>query len=162
MVTADGTEGSTPESSGKVKKIKAAGVVIWRHGDAYGPDSGDVPDEVELALVHRPQWFDWTFPKGKRKAGERSREAAVREALEETGLRVELGWKLPTQHYTVKGRPKRVKYWSAVRVGGRFAANPEVDRLIWLPASEARRRLTYEHDRELVDALLKHLAEDEV
>ncbi|MHA6761017.1 NUDIX hydrolase [Streptacidiphilus sp. PAMC 29251] len=125
--------------------IRAAGVVLWRPGRSGGP---------ELALIHRPKWGDWTFPKGKLEVGERHRDAARREAWEETGMLVELRFKLPTQRYEVKGRPKRVRYWAAVRVGGAFAANREVDRLVWLPAAAARERLSYGHDQELVDALL--------
>ncbi|QMU79638.1 NUDIX hydrolase [Streptacidiphilus sp. PB12-B1b] len=132
-------------------KIRAAGVVLWRPGGRDG--------ELELALIHRPKLCDWSFPKGKLKEGERSKEAALREALEETGMRVQLGARLPTQHYRVKGRPKRVRYWSAVRISGRFTPNREADRLEWLSADRARRRLSYGHDRELVDALLTRLGE---
>jgi 8-oxo-dGTP diphosphatase len=133
------------------ERVKAAGVVLWRPGRGS--------DEPELALVHRPKLDDWSFPKGKLKEGERSREAARREALEETGMRVQLGARLPTQRYLAKGRPKRVRYWSAVRIRGAFAPNREVDRLEWLPAARARERLSYRHDRELVDALLEQLSE---
>ncbi|MEZ0094576.1 NUDIX hydrolase [Streptacidiphilus sp. EB129] len=134
----------------RTDRIRAAGVVLWRPGR-------DDTEEPELALVHRPKWFDWSFPKGKLEPGERSKDAARREALEETGMRVELCFRLPTQRYLAKGRPKRVRYWAAIRVCGSFQPNREVDRLVWLPASAARRRLSYDHDRELVDALLKRL-----
>lgn len=139
---------------GKEQPIRAAGVVLWQPGKG-------VSQEPELALVHRPKWFDWTFPKGKLEPGERSKDAARREALEETGIRVQLCFRLPTRHYTVRGRRKRVRYWAAVRVSGAFTPNREVDRLLWLPASEARKRLSYEHDRELVDALLEELLGDD-
>jgi len=135
-------------------RVKAAGVVLWRPGQGS--------DEPELALIHRPKLDDWSFPKGKLKDGERSKQAARREALEETGMRVVLGSRLPTQRYLAKGRPKRVRYWSAVRVSGAFAPNREVDRLVWLPAGRARERLSYRHDRELVDALLKQLIESTI
>lgn len=138
---------------GPQDRIRAAGVVLWRPGS-------DGSGEPELALVHRPKWCDWSFPKGKLETGERHRDAARREALEETGLLVELRFRLPTQRYEVRGRPKRVRYWAAVRTGGRFTPNREVDRLVWLPAPQARRRLSYGHDRELVDALLARLAAD--
>jgi 8-oxo-dGTP diphosphatase len=140
-----------PQDAGRQDRIRAAGVVLWRPGRRGAA-------EPELALVHRPKWLDWSFPKGKLETGERHRDAARREALEETGLLVELGFKLPTQRYEVKGRPKRVRYWAAVRVGGAFSSNREVDQLVWLPASQARRRLSYGHDRELVDALLDRLS----
>jgi 8-oxo-dGTP diphosphatase len=138
-----------PATSSAQDRVKAAGVVLWRPGRRS--------DEPELALIHRPRLDDWTFPKGKLKEGERSKEAARREALEETGMRVELGGRLPTQRYLAKGRPKRVRYWSAVRISGAFTPNREADRLVWLPARLARERLSYRHDRELVDALLKRL-----
>jgi 8-oxo-dGTP diphosphatase len=129
--------------------VKAAGVVLWRR-------SG-VGRDIELALVHRPKYDDWSFPKGKLEPGERHREAALREAFEETGMTVLLGQRLPTQHYLFRDRIKRVRYWSATRLTGRFTANREVDELRWLPAAEARAALSYEHDRSLVDALLESL-----
>ncbi|RAG84601.1 DNA mismatch repair protein MutT [Streptacidiphilus pinicola] len=127
--------------------IKAAGVVLWREG-AGG---------LELALVHRPKYDDWSFPKGKLEPGEKHREAALREAREETGLTVLLGRRLPTQHYLVRDRIKRVRYWSATVLTGVFTPNREVDSLRWLPVAEVRARLSYEHDRALVDALLELL-----
>ncbi|WP_042460244.1 NUDIX hydrolase [Streptacidiphilus jiangxiensis] len=127
--------------------IKAAGVVLWREG-RHG---------VELALVHRAKYDDWSFPKGKLELGEKHREAALREAREETGMTVVLGRRLPTQHYLVRDRIKRVRYWAATVLTGRFVPNREVDALRWLPVAEARARLSYEHDRALVDALLEQL-----
>ncbi|WP_370092809.1 NUDIX hydrolase [Streptacidiphilus sp. MAP12-20] len=130
--------------------VKAAGVVLWRERRKSG-------DGVEIALVHRAKYDDWSFPKGKLEIGERHREAALREAFEETGMKVLLGQRLPTQHYLVRDRVKRVRYWSATRLTGRFVPNREVDELCWLPAAEARAKLSYEHDRALVDALLEQL-----
>ena len=57
--------------------IRAAGVVLWREPK---------PFELEIALVHRPQFDDWTFPKGKIEDGESAIQAAYRETFEETGL----------------------------------------------------------------------------
>ena len=47
-----------------------------------------------MALVHRPQYDDWTFPKGKCEPGEHVLATAVREVAEETALRVVLGRRL--------------------------------------------------------------------
>jgi 8-oxo-dGTP pyrophosphatase MutT (NUDIX family)/phosphohistidine phosphatase SixA len=124
--------------------IHAAGAVVWREGDA-GP---------EVALIHRPKYDDWTFPKGKLDKGEHVLEAAVREVREETGMTPRLGRPLSSHTYVADGRPKRVDYWAAtVRetgAGDGFIPGDEVDRLEWWPVPEAGRRLSYERDVALL------------
>lgn len=123
--------------------IEAAGTVLWRPATAG----------VELALVHRPKYDDWSFPKGKLLAGEHPLLAARRETAEETGQHIVLGRRLPTQRYLVNGRRKRVRFWSARGIdGGVFEPTSEIDRLVWLSPREARQRLSYAHDAELVRA----------
>ncbi|POX41310.1 DNA mismatch repair protein MutT [Streptomyces sp. Ru73] len=129
--------------------IRAAGCVLWRHAPA--------PGGLEIALVHRPKYDDWSHPKGKLKRGEEARAAAVREVAEETGMDCRPGPELPSAHYEVNGRPKEVRYWAAEACGGAFAANDEVDRVRWLPPAEARELLTQDRDRPLVDALMDAL-----
>ncbi|MEU3610076.1 NUDIX hydrolase [Streptomyces sp. NPDC035033] len=126
--------------------VLAAGCVLWRPA-ASGRG-------IEIALVHRPKYDDWSHPKGKRKPGESAAACALREVLEETGHRCELGARLPTVRYPAAGRPKEVDYWAARALGGTFVPGREVDRLRWLPPEEARTRLTQPRDRELLDALL--------
>lgn len=122
-------------------RVKAAGGVLWRRG-ARG---------IEVALVHRPRYGDWSFPKGKLDPGEAWEAAALREVEEETGLRCRLGHELPPTAYTdAKGRAKVVRYWLMEPAEGTFAPNDEVDELRWLPATEARTQLTYDHDRALL------------
>lgn len=106
------------------KPIRAAGCVLWRRSS-----SGD---DIELALIRRPKWGDWSHPKGKLKRGEDPRQAAVRETLEETGMTCELGPELATLRYLVDDRPKEVRYWAAEATGGSFEPNDEVDRMVWL------------------------------
>jgi 8-oxo-dGTP diphosphatase len=124
--------------------LRAAGAVVWR-GAASRP---------EVAVIHRPAYDDWTFPKGKLKSGEHVIAAALREVREETGLSVLLGRALPPTHYMSAGRLKRVDYWTA-RVSGDdgFSVNDEVDALRWLPVDEARLLLTYEWDAGMLRAL---------
>ncbi|MFD2691643.1 NUDIX hydrolase [Streptomyces phyllanthi] len=127
----------------------AAGCVLWRRS----PVAGD----LEICLVHRPKYDDWSFPKGKLKRGEDPLTGAVREVEEETGFRCEPGPRLPTAHYLVNGRRKQVSYWAAEATDGQFVPNREVDRLGWLPVTAARSRLTQIRDRQLVDELLAAL-----
>lgn len=125
--------------------VRAAGCVLWRRSPFDG--------SLELCLVHRPRYDDWSHPKGKLKRGEDAAAGAVREVLEETGFRCEPGPALPTVRYVANGRPKEVRYWAAEAVDGEFEPNSEVDRLLWLSPTAARNRLTQPRDRQLVDAL---------
>jgi 8-oxo-dGTP pyrophosphatase MutT (NUDIX family)/phosphohistidine phosphatase SixA len=108
---------------------------------------------IEVALVHRPKYDDWTLPKGKCEPGEHVLMAAVREVAEETGQEVILGRRLSPAFYTVEGRPKRVDYWAgrAVSPDAPFVPCHEVDALAWLPMGEAADRLTYERDVALLE-----------
>lgn len=124
-------------------QVRAAGGVIV---DAGPP--------TRYAVVHRPRYDDWSFPKGKLESGERWRQAALREVLEETGLSCELAQELPSVLYTDrKGRAKRVRYWRMRVLGGEFTANDEVDELRWLEAPEASALLSYDRDRDLLTKL---------
>lgn len=119
--------------------IRAAGAVVWR------PSS--VTEQVEVAVVHRPRYDDWSLPKGKLDADETTPAAAVREVLEETGFSITLGRRLPSAEYTVDGKAKVVDYFSARFIGGEFEANDEVDRLKWVSPRAAGDLLRYQHDR---------------
>ncbi|MGW5672231.1 NUDIX domain-containing protein [Micromonospora sp. NPDC003776] len=124
-------------------RIRAAGGVAWRPG-ATG---------VEVCLVHRPRYGDWSLPKGKLDAGEHPLRAAVREIAEETDARAVPQVRLPTVHYRSEGRPKAVDYWSmrAVAAGG-FQPDTEVDEVRWLPVDAAVRLVSYPHDAEVLAA----------
>ncbi|GAA1998269.1 NUDIX hydrolase [Catenulispora subtropica] len=137
---------SAPPPPGPIR-VRAAGCVVWRPGPA-GP---------EVAVIHRPRYDDWSFPKGKLDPGETWLAAAVREVLEETGCPVLVGRRLPTQEYDVSfggpPRTKRVKYWAAQAVAGaEFRPNSEVDRLEWVSAAQARALLTRQTDQDLLEA----------
>ncbi len=110
----------------------------------------------EVLVVHRPEYDDWTLPKGKLEDGEKARDAALREVLEETGYHCVLGDRLPSVRYeAANGRPKRVRYWLMEVDHGGFVENDEVDEIGWWHADRAAERLSYRHDQQLVtDALL--------
>ncbi|MET0741203.1 MAG: NUDIX hydrolase [Candidatus Nanopelagicales bacterium] len=125
--------------------IRAAGGVVWRR----------TVGGVEVGLVHRARYADWTHPKGKADPGEHLVVTAVREIREETRVRARLGPPLPSVRYDVDGRPKRVRYWSARLADAEpFVATEEIDDFVWVPANEAHHRLSYAREVEVLDAFL--------
>jgi 8-oxo-dGTP diphosphatase len=129
------------------REVHAAGGAVLRPREGGG---------VELCVVHRPRYDDWSLPKGKVERGESFEQAAVREVFEETGLRCRLGQELPQIRYLDhKGRQKLVRYWLMdVAEDHGFEPNDEVDELRWLELPAAAALMTYEHDKELVASMV--------
>jgi 8-oxo-dGTP diphosphatase len=125
--------------------VQAAGGVPTRRRD---------DGAVEVLLVHRPRYMDWTFPKGKVKDGERHEDAALRELQEETGLVCDLGRELASTHYKdTKQRDKTVRYWVMENCSGRFEPGDEVDRIEWLTLDEAAGRVSHRRDLDVLQSL---------
>lgn len=111
-------------------------------------------NELEVLVVHRAHYDDWTFPKGKLEPGESDEECAVREVEEETGLVCVLGDELPSTFYTDgKGRPKSVRYWRMEVVSGELTFDNEIAAARWVSPADAAELLTYGRDVELLRAL---------
>ncbi len=125
--------------------VRAAGGLITR---------GTPDGHLEVLVVHRPRYDDWSFPKGKLEAGETEEAAALREVEEETGFQCRLQEELGVRTYRDRrDRPKTVHYWQMEVVSGEFVPNAEVDALRWLPPDQAAALLSYDGDRRLLDAL---------
>ena len=83
--------------------ILAAGAILWRKNkDKF----------TEVALIHRPKYDDWSFPKGKAEVGESLIACAFREVFEETGIESEFGAFLGQVEYQTVDGLKQVSYWS--------------------------------------------------
>jgi len=132
-------------------KLAAGGVVLRRSGT----------EGLEVLLVHRPRYNDWSLPKGKLDRGESLELTAIREVKEETGLTCRIIRPLSIARYnyrTPKGeRPKAVQYYLMLPEDGvlRTDQDDEIDSVCWVPADQALDKLNYDFDRQLVDRVLK-------
>lgn len=135
--------------------IHAAGAVLWRPTPASGGTPG--PRDIEIAVVHRPKYQDWSLPKGKLEPGESPVLAAVREVAEETGVQSVLGRYLGHVTYPVTGhrKLKRVDYWAAEARAGEFDPNAEIDDLVWHSLDKVMRELSYPMDRQVLRTFSK-------
>jgi 8-oxo-(d)GTP phosphatase len=145
-----GVGGDSVIPAGDEPAIRAAGALPWRRRDA----------QLEVALVHRPRYDDWSWPKGKLDEGEEWPVAAAREVWEETGFQVRLGRPLPSSEFPFQDladqpATKNVRYWAAEVVSGDGTLVNEIDEVAWLDVAAATARLSYPRDREQLRALLR-------
>lgn len=130
--------------------ILAAGVVCWR----------EQKGNLEVLLVHRDRYKDWSFPKGKQDPGEHLAETAVREVFEETGIKLRLGRKLSVIKYKISNNDDKVVHYWASKLKSKaikkseFAPNEEISKLKWLSADDALQKLSYVHDQELLQEVI--------
>ncbi|MDQ0735841.1 NUDIX hydrolase [Arthrobacter agilis] len=149
---ATSTESTSAASTQGGGEVIAAGTLCWRI------EKG----QLQVLIIHRPRYRDWSWPKGKLDPGETTPECAIRETFEEVGLSVKLGIPLATITYPVSSRDKVVLYWAART--DRLRPVPdgkEVDRVQWVSPEEARDMLSNPSDVEPLDALVAaHAAKD--
>ena len=144
------------------EEVRAAGGVVWHWGPPGEAGREQSASALEIVVVHRPAYDDWSLPKGKVDPGESDEDCARREVEEETGLRCRLGLELPSVRYRDRnGRDKVVRYWTMVATAGELAPRHEVDRARWLDVESARAVLTYAHDRDLVSSAARAIADAE-
>ena len=144
--------------------VHAAGALVWRE------KGGD----LQVLLVHRPRYNDWSFPKGKLESGESLCTCAMREVAEETGVQVRLEQPLETIRYRLgDGTRKEVRYWAAreldrgspaLAARGRIprASRSEIDGVQWMGVKEARKRLDHAIDRDLLGSLVDLWEDDKL
>src|SRR6202171_3804992 len=102
-------------------------------------------EDVRVVLVkraHPPLQAEWSIPGGVLEVGELVREAAVREAREETGLSVEPGELLGVYDRVLRNAEQRVQYHYVLidflcrRVAGDLAASSDAAEVMWFRREE--------------------------
>lgn len=153
--------GKRPKKSLRIKAARrppvlAAGALVWRLKN----------DKLQVLVVHRPRYDDWSFPKGKAEPGESMVLTAIREVAEETGRQIVLGRYLgKARRRLVSGRKKRTLYWAAqvlpeagpgegLRAAVKPASKREIDKVRWWKVEKAARKLTHADDKRLLARLV--------
>ena len=153
--------GKRPKKSLRIKAsrrppVLAAGALVWRLKN----------DKLQVLVVHRPRYDDWSFPKGKAEPGESMVLTAIREVAEETGRQIVLGRYLgKARRRLVSGRKKRTLYWAAqvlpeagpgegLRAAVKPASKREIDKVRWWKVKKAARKLTHADDKRLLARLV--------
>jgi 8-oxo-dGTP pyrophosphatase MutT (NUDIX family) len=149
----DGDDGATSGSEHLV--LAAGGVVLQR-----------LAGEHHVLVVHRPNYDDWSLPKGHVDAGESTAAAAMREVAEETGVEVRVVRELGTTEHPIGARRKRVHWFLMERTPNATepaerAADAEVDEAAWWATHVAMQRLTYPADQELVRSAIAASVQDD-
>ena len=127
--------------------ILAAGAVLWRKSEKK---------KIEVLIIHRPKYDDWTFPKGKAEIGEPLIACAYREVLEETNIETAFGPYLGEVEYLTNDGKKKVSFWSAKVVKEKeFKPNAEVDQLKWVEVTKVKEMLTLDTDRKILEQFLQ-------
>ena len=129
----------------RVRDAIAAGGVVLRGAH----------DDLEVVIAGRESDRTWVFPKGTPDPGETVEETAIREVREESGLDVEIIRPIGSIDYwfAVPGeRVHKIVHFFLMRAQGGDTSrhDHEYDDVRWVPVTEARRMLTYDTYREML------------
>ena len=130
----------------RIRTATAAGGVVVRGAG----------DDLEVVLAGRDSDRTWVFPKGTPDKGETIEQTALREVREESGLDVEILRPIGVIDYwfAVPGERvhKFVHFFLMTSQGGDVSRHDrEYDDVRWVPVIEARRLLSYDTYREMLD-----------
>jgi 8-oxo-dGTP pyrophosphatase MutT (NUDIX family) len=147
------TQRDQPRGGRTVRATSCGGIVLR-----------DQDGTTEICLGRRQRSLGrngttWTLPKGTPSDGESTDQTALREVAEETGLEVRIVAPVGAIDYffTQDGRRihKTVHYFLMAATGGSIDAHDhEFDEVRWMPVDEARRLMTFETERQIVEEAL--------
>jgi bis(5'-nucleosidyl)-tetraphosphatase len=131
------------------RAVSAGGIVFRKNGD-----------KVEIVILGRDSDGVWGLPKGTPEPGESLEQTAIREVSEETGLEVRIVDKVGVIEYWFAREGVRyhkwVHYYLMEALGGDTSKHDvEYDRVEWVDAQTALKKLTFKNEVEMVAKALK-------
>lgn len=141
------------------QQIQKAGGIVTQANKETG--------ELEVYLIHRPRYDDWTLPKGHIDPNEKIEKAALREVFEETGFMCENISKLPVHTYdmpngdgvTDKAAQAEVHFFHMKVLAASNPIDSEADQGKWVSFDEACTLISYESSQEYLQHVRENLTQ---
>lgn len=137
-------------------RLVSAGGVVYKQED----------EDIGIVLCGRRDPLRWSLPKGTPDEGETILETAIREAQEETGLKVAVEKPIGSINYwfispsNQSRYNKTVHYYLMSAQGGCTKDHDhEFDDVEWFAANEALNRLTFANEARILDQALALIRE---
>jgi ADP-ribose pyrophosphatase YjhB (NUDIX family) len=134
------------KNSGKrVEEVSAGGLVVDKSGELG----------LLIGRIDKRGRMLWSLPKGHIESGESPEEAALREVLEETGIKSSITRSLGVIDFWFMAEGKRIHktvhhFLFAEKSGKLQAQLSEVDDVKWFPLDEIAKTLAYPDERKLI------------
>jgi len=131
----------------------SAGAIVFKDGEVLVIKNRSIKD-MKISF--------WGFPKGHLEKGESSKDAALREVKEETGIEAEILEKIGESKYvfTQNGEKifKVVNIFSMKYLSGEPKPQlDEIDEVSWMHPQQALKILSFKNDKELLAKAIKLL-----
>lgn len=133
-----------------MKREKSCGALVYRKEN----------DKYKLLLVKHRYGGHWCFPKGHVEAGENETETALREVMEETGIRIDLqeGFRHAVEYYPKPNVKKQVIYFLGKAQYEEYTMQEEeIREITWADLDKAFYMVTFKNDKNLIREAKKYL-----
>lgn len=134
-----------------MKFEKSCGAVVFRNVDG----------QREFLLVQSKKFSNWGFPKGHVEENESEEETALREVVEETGLKIKLlqNFRISVEYEVKKGVIKEVVFFIGEPLDEIVEIKQdEIQDYKWLTYSDSLKLLSYENNKKVLNEVNNSLA----
>lgn len=119
----------------------------------------------KFLLIRNKRSAHWGFPKGHIENGETKEETAIREVLEETGIKIDI---LPdfaqSSEYTIQGKIEKsvVIFLAEAQNDDYKLQEEEIEECGWFDFEDAMQTLNYENDKRILTLAKQYLIDNNI